>query len=35
MITEKRADGKVETEATIKIWVDGRRYVRTAEGKGR
>jgi 2-isopropylmalate synthase len=34
VITEKRADGKVETEATIKIWVDGRRYVRTAEGKG-
>ena len=34
MITEKRADGKVETEATIKIWVDGQRYVRTAEGNG-
>ncbi len=34
VITEKRADGKVETEATIKIWVDGRRYVRTAEGNG-
>ena len=34
MITEKRADGKVDTEATIKIWVDGRRYVRTAEGNG-
>jgi len=29
-----RADGKVETEATIKIWVEGRRYVRTAEGNG-
>jgi 2-isopropylmalate synthase len=29
-----RADGKVETEATIKIWVDGERYVRTAEGNG-
>jgi 2-isopropylmalate synthase len=27
-------DGKVETEATIKIWVDGERYVRTAEGNG-
>src|SRR6185436_16203506 len=26
--------GKVETEATIKIWVDGERYVRTAEGNG-
>ena len=34
VITEKRADGKVETEATIKIWVQGQRYVRTAEGKG-
>jgi 2-isopropylmalate synthase len=34
VITEKRADGKVETEATIKIWVEGRRYVRTAEGNG-
>jgi 2-isopropylmalate synthase len=33
-IVEKRADGKVETEATIKIWVDGERYVRTAEGRG-
>jgi 2-isopropylmalate synthase len=31
---EKRADGKVETEATIKIWVDGERYIRTAEGNG-
>jgi 2-isopropylmalate synthase len=34
VITEKRADGRVETEATIKIWVDGRRYLRTAEGNG-
>ena len=34
VITEKRADGKAETEATIKIWVDGRRHVRTAEGNG-
>jgi 2-isopropylmalate synthase len=33
-IVEKRADGKVETEATIKIWVGGERYVRTAEGNG-
>jgi 2-isopropylmalate synthase len=33
-IVEQRADGKVETEATIKIWVDGKRYVRTAEGNG-
>src|SRR3712207_4363917 len=33
-IVEQRADGKVETEATIKIWVDGERFVRTAEGNG-
>jgi 2-isopropylmalate synthase len=37
-LVEKRADGRVETEATIKIWVppgpDGERYVRTAEGNG-
>jgi 2-isopropylmalate synthase len=33
-IVEKRADGRVATEATIKIWVDGERYVRTAEGNG-
>jgi 2-isopropylmalate synthase len=34
VIVEKREDGKVETEATIKIWVGGERYVRTAEGNG-
>jgi 2-isopropylmalate synthase len=34
VITEKREDGKVQTEATIKIWVEGERYVRTAEGNG-
>jgi 2-isopropylmalate synthase len=37
-IVEKRADGRVETEATIKLWAppgpDGERYVRTAEGNG-
>jgi 2-isopropylmalate synthase len=33
-IVEQRADGRVECEATIKIWVDGQRYVRTAEGNG-
>ncbi|MGI8413573.1 MAG: citramalate synthase [Solirubrobacteraceae bacterium] len=33
-IVEQRADGRVETEATIKIWVDGERYVKTAEGAG-
>jgi 2-isopropylmalate synthase len=32
--TEKRADGRVETEATIKVEVDGERYVRVAEGNG-
>ena len=34
VIVEQRADGHVETEATIKIWVEGERYVRTAEGNG-
>jgi 2-isopropylmalate synthase len=34
VIVEQRADGKVETEATIKIWLDGERYVTTAEGNG-
>jgi 2-isopropylmalate synthase len=34
VIAEKREDGRVQTEATIKIWVDGDRYVRTAEGNG-
>jgi 2-isopropylmalate synthase len=34
VVTEKRADGKVETEATIKLWVGGNRYIRTAEGRG-
>src|SRR4051794_32278350 len=33
-IVEKREDGKVQTEATIKIWADGERYLRTAEGNG-
>ncbi len=37
-IVEKKADGRVETEATIKIWTppgpNGERYVRTAEGNG-
>ncbi|HEY1597009.1 MAG TPA: citramalate synthase [Thermoleophilaceae bacterium] len=31
---EKREDGKLVTEATIKIWVEGERYIRTAEGNG-
>ncbi len=34
VLVEKRADGKVVTEATIKIWLGGERYVRTAEGNG-
>jgi 2-isopropylmalate synthase len=40
VIVEKRADGMVETEATIKIWMPTspggreRRYVYTAEGNG-
>jgi 2-isopropylmalate synthase len=34
VLTEKREDGRVQTEATIKIWVDGERYVRVAEGNG-
>jgi 2-isopropylmalate synthase len=34
VLVEKRADGKVDTEATIKIWLGGERYVRTAEGNG-
>jgi 2-isopropylmalate synthase len=34
VMVEKREDGKVVTEATIKIWVDGERYLRTAEGNG-
>jgi 2-isopropylmalate synthase len=34
VMAEKREDGKVKTEATIKIWVEGERYVRTAEGNG-
>jgi 2-isopropylmalate synthase len=34
VIVEQRADGRVETEATIKIWVGGERFVRTAEGNG-
>jgi 2-isopropylmalate synthase len=32
--TEKREGGRVETEATIKVVVDGERYVEVAEGNG-
>jgi 2-isopropylmalate synthase len=34
VIVEQRAEGRVETEATIKIWIGGERFVRTAEGNG-
>ena len=34
VVTEKRADGRVETEATIKLWIGDERYIRTAEGDG-
>jgi 2-isopropylmalate synthase len=34
VVAEKREDGRVQTEATIKIWVGGERYLRTAEGNG-
>jgi 2-isopropylmalate synthase len=34
VIVEKHADGRATTEATIKIWLGGERYVRTAEGNG-
>ena len=34
VLTEKREDGRVQTEATIKVWVEGERYVRVAEGNG-
>jgi 2-isopropylmalate synthase len=33
-IVEQNADGEISTEATIKIWVDGERFLRTAEGNG-
>jgi 2-isopropylmalate synthase len=34
VMVEQRADGRVETEATVKVWLGGERYVRTAEGNG-
>ncbi len=34
VIVEKHADGRATTEATIKIWVGGDRFIRTAEGNG-
>ena len=34
VVTEKRAGGEVETEATLKVEVDGERYLQVAEGNG-
>lgn len=34
VITEKRADGRVETEATVKLFHGGERLIATAEGNG-
>ena len=34
VLVEKRADGEVETEATIKIWIEDQQYIRTAVGNG-
>jgi 2-isopropylmalate synthase len=34
VIAEKREDGRVITEATIKVHVGGHRYIATAEGNG-
>jgi 2-isopropylmalate synthase len=34
VLTEMREDGKVLTEATLRIWVDGERHLCVAEGNG-
>lgn len=34
VIVERRADGVLATEATVKLLVDGERVIRTAEGNG-
>ena len=34
MIVEKREDGRVATEATVKVHVEGERIVATGEGNG-
>ncbi len=34
VLVEKRVDGKIETEATIKLWLGGERYFCSAEGNG-
>lgn len=34
IIVEKREDGKVMTEATLKVHINGERIIQTAEGNG-
>ena len=34
VIVERRADGRAETEATVKVWAGGERHVHVAEGNG-
>jgi 2-isopropylmalate synthase len=34
VLVEQNAEGHLDTEATIKLWHDDKRYVRTAEGNG-
>jgi 2-isopropylmalate synthase len=34
VLTEMREDGTVQTEATLRIWVDGERQLTVAEGNG-
>jgi 2-isopropylmalate synthase len=34
VIVEKREEGKVVSEATVKIWASGERHIATAEGNG-
>ncbi|MEI6448028.1 MAG: citramalate synthase [Actinomycetes bacterium] len=34
VIVEKEADGRVQTEATVKVWTGEERHVSTAEGNG-
>ena len=34
VIVEQNALGNLDTEATIKLWLDGERHVRSAEGNG-
>ncbi|MCL2882979.1 MAG: citramalate synthase [Coriobacteriia bacterium] len=34
VITERQADGRTNSEATVKLWVNGQRFVATGEGNG-